>query len=144
MKTVKYGKGKSAIEFSGTQRRLIMENLKKAEPIIMLILETEIEDLKENSERNWLVRQEKYGKSQGSKDKHRTGIRVIPPSTIEAFVTNTAEYAWAIRVGRESKTSVPKGRKLADELLWKPAKKNADRIVLEIAKQTVRQLKKVK
>ena len=130
MKTVKYGKGKSAIEFSGTQRRLIMENLKKAEPIIMLILETEIEDLKENSERNWLVRQEKYGKSQRSKDKHRTGIRVIPPS--------------AIRVGRESKTSVPKGRKLADELLWKPAKKNADRIVLEIAKQTVRQLKKVK
>jgi hypothetical protein len=69
---------------------------------------------------------------------------VIPPSSIEAFVTNTAEYAWAIRVGRESKTSVPKGRKLADELLWKPAKKNADRIVLEIAKRTVRQLKKVK
>ncbi len=144
MKTVKYGKGKSSLEFTGTQRALILETLRSAEPIMMLILKTEIEDLKKHSERNWLVRQKKYGKSQGSKDKHITGIRVIPPSSIEAFVTNTAEYAWAIRVGRESKTSVPKGRKLADELLWKPAKKNADRIVLEIAKRTVRQLKKVK
>lgn len=144
MKRLKYGKGKSAIEIEGTQRALMMETLRSAEPIIMLILETEINDLKEQSERGWLVRQKKYGRSKGSKDKHTTGIRIIPPSSIEAFVANMAEYAWAIRVGQDSKTSIPKGRKIADELLWKPAKKNADRIVLEIAKRTVRQLKKVK
>lgn len=67
MKTVKYGKGKSAIEFSGTQRRLILETLRSAEPIIMLILESEIEDLKEHSERNWLVRQKKIWKKSGFK-----------------------------------------------------------------------------
>lgn len=144
MKRLKYGKGKSSIEIEGTQRRLIMETLRSAEPIIMLILETEVEDLKEQSEKGWLVRQPKFGESKDSKGKHTTGIRIIPPTSIEAFVANTAEYAWAIRVGQNSKTSIPKGRKIADELLWKPAKKNADRIVMEIAKRTVRQLKKVK
>lgn len=144
MKTLKYGKGKSSIEIAGTQRDLIMSTLRKAEPIVMWILDAETQKLKEDSERGWLVRQSKYGRSEDSKGKHRTGLRVIPPSTIEAFVENTAEYAWAIRVGRDSKTSIPKGRKIADELLWKPAKKNADRIVMEIAKRTVRELKKVK
>lgn len=143
MKRLKYGKGKSSIEIEGTQRRLIMETLRSAEPIIMLILESEVEHLKEQSEKRWLVRQPKFGKSENSKGKHQTGVRVIPPTSIEAFVENTAEYAWAIRVGQDSKTSIPKGRKIADELLWKPARKNAERIVLEIAKRTVRQLKKV-
>jgi len=142
---LKYGKGKSSIEFSGGQRDMIMEHLRSAEPILMAILSAETERLKEEAQKAWPVRMSKYGESQYSRNKFSTGFRILPPSTVQAFVENTAPYAWAIRAGRGSKTSVSEGRRVADELLWKPAKKNARKITVEIAKRTVRQLyRKVK
>lgn len=143
MKRVKIGQGKATIEFDDTVRQLVLETLRQAEPIMMMILETEVENLKNHSEKNWLVRQKKYGRSKNSKGQHETGVRIIPPSTIQAFVSNTAPYAYAIRVSPTSDSSLPVGKRLADLVLWTPAKKNIDRITLEIAKQTARALKKV-
>ena len=141
---LRYGKGKSALEFDGTQRALMLETLNSAEPILMAILRAETERMKKEAEQAWPVRMSKYGESKGSKDRFTTGFRILPPSTVQAFVENSAPYAWAIRSGRGSKTPVTEGRRVAEELLWKPAKKNVKRITVEIAKRTVRRLKRVK
>jgi len=142
-KVLKYGKGRGSIEIDGLQRDLILETLKKAEPIILSVLEDETEKLAKSSEDNWLVRQSKYGQSKGSKFAHRTGIRILPPYTIEAFVENTAEYAWAIKIGAESETNLRRGQRLADKVLWSPAKQQADKILQRIAMETIKNLRRL-
>ena len=143
-KTLKYGKGKSSIEIEGTQRELIMTLIKQAEPILIDVLEDTVENLSKQSEQAWLVRQPKYGKSKGSKFQHSTGLRIIPPYTIEAFVRNNAEYAWAIKVGRQSETNIRQGKRLADVVLWQPAKAEAQKVVQKVALEVVKKLRAVK
>lgn len=143
MTKLKYGKGRGSIEIDGVQKDLILKTIRQAEPTIISILEKETEKLAKDSEDKWLVRQKKYGKSEGSKYKHSTGLRIIPPYTIQAFVENTAEYAWAIKIGRESSTNLREGQRLADKVLWTPARKRVDKILQEIAVQTVKNLRKI-
>tara|TARA_R100001443_G_scaffold52991_2_gene64728 strand:+ start:1428 stop:1907 length:480 start_codon:yes stop_codon:yes gene_type:complete len=137
-RVLRYGKGRGSITMDSTQRDLIMDTIKAAEPSIVKVLESETERLAKDSEEKWLVREKK---SKGSKFKHQTGIRIIPPYTIEAFVENTAPYAWAIKVGRESSTNIREGRRLADVVLWTPARKNAQKVVERIASETVKRIK---
>jgi len=143
MTKLKYGKGRGSIEIDGIQMDLILKTIRQAEPTIISILEQETEKLAKDSEDKWLVRQKKYGESKGSKYKHSTGLRIIPPYTIQAFVENTAEYAWAIKIGRESSTNLREGQRLADKVLWTPARKRVDKILQEIAIQTVKNLRKI-
>ena len=142
--SLRYGKGKSSIEIEGTQRELIMTLLKQAEPILIDVLEDTVQNLAKQSEQSWLIRQPKYGKSKGSKFKHTTGLRIIPPYTVEAFVRNNAEYAWAIKVGRQSDTNIRQGKRLADVVLWQPARLEAQKVVQKVATEVVRQLRGVK
>lgn len=137
-KVLRYGKGRAAVTMDSTQRDLIMDTIKAAEPSVVKVLESETERLAKESEERWLVRQKN---SEGSKYKHQTGIRIIPPFTIEAFVENTAPYAWAIKVGRQSSTNIREGRRLADVVLWTPARKNAQKVVERIAAETVKRIK---
>lgn len=141
---LRYGKGKSSIEIDGLQRDIILQSLRAADPAIVKVLEDETERLAKESEEGWLVRQKKYGRSRGSKFKHETGLRIIPPYTIEAFVGNTAEYAWAIKVGRQSDTNLREGKRLADAVLWTPARKNAQNVVKKIANETIKRIKRAK
>ena len=144
MGRIKYGHGKGSIEMTGVQKDLIESTIRSAEPIMSTILKSVVEEIANNAEKNWLVRQRKFGRSKDSKGQISTGFRVIPPNTIEAFVENTAEYAWAIKVGGTSETNIPEGRRLADVLLWTPARKQANNIVWEIARKTVRNIRKIK
>lgn len=142
-KVLKYKSGKSSIEIDGLQKELILQTIRQAEPTISKVLEEETAKLAADSEKKWLVRDPKYGQSQGSKYMHRTGIRIQPPFTIQAFVENTAPYAWAIKVGKKSKSTLREGAPLADNVLWRPAKRRAKNIVEQIAVLTVKNLKKV-
>ena len=67
-------------------------------------------------------------KSQDSKNKLEFGLRIIGDQ-IEAFVGNTATYAWAIKVGVDTDLPYARGTRVANELLWKPARKKTDRVV---------------
>lgn len=140
-KTLRYGKGRGSVEITGSARDMYLDIIRQADPIVVSVLEDATEKLAQDSEKQWLVRQPKYGKSKGSKYAHRTGIRIRPPYTIEAFVENTAPYAWAIKVGRESSTNLREGRRLADVVLWSPAKKSVDKVLKRIAEQTVKTIR---
>lgn len=140
-RTIRYGKGIASIEMDSTQRDLIMATLKSAEPSVIKVLEDVTEKLAQQSEKRWLIRQPKYGDSKGSKFKHSIGLRIIPPYTIEAFVENTAPYAWAIKVGRDSTSNLREGKRLADVVLWTPARKGAQKVAEQIASETIKRIK---
>jgi hypothetical protein len=141
MTTLRYGKGKGSVEITGKDRDMFLEIIRAADPIVVKVLEDTTKKLAKNSEKQWLVRQAKYGESQGSKFMHKTGIRIRPPYTIEAFVENTAPYAWAIKVGRESTTNIRQGKRLADVVLWSPAKKSVQKVLQQIAEATVKRIR---
>lgn len=142
-KMLKYGKGRGSIEIEGTQRDLILGTIRAADPSVVKVLEETTEQLAKKSQDRWLIRQPKYGRSQDSKGQHKTGLRIIPPYTIEAFVENTAEYAWAIKVGPDSTTNIRQGRRLAAVVLWDPARRGAQKVVEAIANETVKRLRKI-
>jgi hypothetical protein len=142
-KVLRYGKGRGLIEIDGSQRDLILGTIRAADPSIVKVLEQTTEELAKKSEERWLVRQPKYGESKGSKRLHKTGLRIIPPYTIEAFVENTAEYAWAIKVGPTSTTNIRQGRRLANVVLWSPARRGTQKVIEAIANETVKRLRKI-
>ena len=67
-------------------------------------------------------------KSQDSKNKLEYGLR-ISGDTLEAYVGNTAPYAWAIRVGAATDLPFALGASVSNELLWKPARQKTNSIV---------------
>ena len=83
-------------------------------------------------------------KSNRSIDKFKTSITISPSGMVDASVSNMAEYAWAIKMGLDSKTSggspifLPLGSRISNELLWKPAKKQARKIASVVADEITR------
>jgi hypothetical protein len=58
-------------------------------------------------------------------------------------VENTAEYAWAIKVGPTSTTNIRQGRRLANVVLWSPARRGTQKVIEAIANETVKRLRKI-
>lgn len=102
-------------------------------PNIRRVFTEVTEQLQVEAKNNWPVRKRK---SKGSIDNFERGLAITPDSVF-AYFRNTSDYAWAIRMGAESKNRsgapimIPSGRRIANELMWKPAKKEAD-IIAEV------------
>jgi hypothetical protein len=72
-------------------------------------------------------------RSQNSKAKMTIGIKMSSTGEIIAFVGNTAEYAWAIRIGKKTDSFLPMGSRVSNELLFKPMKKASSVIAKQMA-----------
>ena len=79
--------------------------------------------------------------SKGSRDKIYTGIKITKNAKISFVIGCSAPYAWAIKVGVESDTNMPRGTRIANELLWKPSKKATEIIIEAIAQDLMRSIK---
>jgi hypothetical protein len=79
--------------------------------------------------------------SQHSIDRFRTNIIISPNGQVTASVSNDAPYAWSIKMGIDSRTRggspifLPLGSRISNELLWKPAKKEAKKIADVVAEE---------
>ena len=76
-------------------------------------------------------------KSKDSKNKLQRGI-LIEGEDIVAFVRNNAPYAWAIHTGQYTLNDLAFGTRTADELLWKPTKRAATKLVNTIADDLIK------
>jgi hypothetical protein len=130
---LRYGKGLGSLEITGELKTMILKALQNTDEILLKTVKEELIKIETNAKKNWPIRQKKYGKSRGSKDKFSTGFRIIPPSTIEGFIRNTSVYAYAIKAGSGSSTSVPEGKKVAKTLVFDPTEKAAQIIAQKIA-----------
>jgi hypothetical protein len=81
--------------------------------------------------------------SKGSKDKLYTEL-TIQGDDIFARVGNSAQYAWAIKVGENTDLPYALGTRVSNELLWKPARKQADRVTEVLAAEMVQDIKRAK
>jgi hypothetical protein len=74
--------------------------------------------------------------SKGSKEKLYTEIE-IKDDTVIAKVGNSAQYAWAIKVGAETNLPYPIGTRVSQVLLWEPAQDETDSVAQDLADITV-------
>ena len=115
------------------------ELLRTVAPDAARIISDAFDEIYQNAKREWPIR--KKGRSKGSRNKLKTGIRITSDGQLAAFVENTAPYAWAIKVGIQTDTHLPLGTRIADALLWKPAKKKTNLIVQALADDLAKRLK---
>ena len=78
--------------------------------------------------------------SENSKGKLSRRISIQGDELIIAIV-NSAPYAWSIKAGRGSTGNTAYKKRVANELLWKPVRKSADKIAQKLAADLMRELK---
>lgn len=158
---IRFGKGKASIEITGPQRELFEQALREVAGETMKVLEDEIDTRVKEAKKNWIVRGNRpiqrsdgswYTVKQESKksvDKFTNGIRIIEGGkAIEGFFRNDAPYAYAIKPASYSKRKngspsiVPPGELLAEETMWKPARKNVNKLVKRLADAFISDQKK--
>ncbi len=84
-------------------------------------------------------REQPESKRPHSVDRFRRTLVIQRNGTVVASVVNDAPYAWAIKMGMDSRTAsgspiiLPLGVRVSNELIWKPAKKKTKPVANVIA-----------
>jgi hypothetical protein len=134
----KVAAGGASAEIGGPALKALNDLLDKVAPKTKQAMIDYTTDLEEGARRNWIVRKKN---SQRSIDKFYTVFYISPDFKISAGVGNKAVYAFAIKVGKDSKTKIAEGKNLAIETLWKPAQKEIDKLVDKIGDELIKGFK---
>ena len=152
----KYNAGNASVEMDSDMSEFFMQTLKKALPNAEKIMRESIESIETQAREEWTKRQPRRSfdkatgrwttkdKSQKSYLKFKRGVRIEADGSIVVFLKNTAQYAWAIKFGADSKNKngdpilQPQGKRVAQELLIKPLNKSAQKIVKALADDLTR------
>ena len=117
-----YGRGKAQIEVSGGLKSMVARALGGSGSRVIQRMRAEARDLYGDAYRDWPVAS---GKSKAALN---YALRIPDPSHIEAFVANTAKYAFYIR-----KPWPDNNKYVYRELVTKPGKRRAKRLAAELA-----------
>ena len=132
--------GGASIDLDGQALDMFKELVDMVAPNTRRELEAYVIDLEKHARRNWIIWEKD---SQRSIDRFFQVLYVTPDFKIIAGVGNSAPYAFAIKVGRDSKTKIKEGKTLAIEVLWKPAQKRIDRLIDIIGNELVNTAKRL-
>ncbi len=103
-------------------------------------LEDELTKIEEEARNKWLVRE---NKSKGSRNKLYAEIAITPNFELVGVIGNKAEYAWAIKVGKDTQSSgLQQGKRLSNELLFKPVKQKSKDFANVLANEITKQISK--
>lgn len=142
--------GIAEVKFARDPEDFFTGFLSKVAPQTLAILQDTVRELERDAQRDWPVRQPKLiwekkrvvgerPTTQGSVNKFETGYTVTASNEFVAFVRNAAPYAWAIKMGVESVNkqgqdiNLSLGARVANEVMFKPAKKQANRVAEALA-----------
>jgi len=140
-KKVRVKSGSTTAEVSPELAQSIEKTLDSLAPETKKTIENAIDNIYQEAYKDWPVRFHK-SKSGDSKNKLEQGIILdISDGSVSGFIRNTAEYAWAIKVGVNTKIDLPLGARVSNELLWKPVKKLADPIAEALANEITKLIK---
>ena len=137
---------KARIDISFNERQTeaaFLDLLDEIAPSTRKVFEEVTEQLMTHAQSNWPVRKRN---SKGSVNDFERGITSTADS-VYAYVRNTAQYAWAIKSGVDSVNRdqqpliIPLGRRIAQEVLWSPARKEADRVAEALANDFAKRAK---
>lgn len=134
--------GDTTAEISNELANSIERALKELAPESLQVIENAIDQIYEEARKEWPVRYHKK-RSKDSKGKLERGITLdVSDGSIYGYIRNSAEYAWAIKVGKNTRINLPLGARVSNELLWKPLRKQADPIAKAVADEIEKQLKR--
>ena len=181
--------GDATVEIGSELEKMVEDLVAAALPETKKALDTELNVIFENAQRNWPVRQAGYkdrfratvedmrkkrnasGKSKWSwkqamavahelEDRNELRLSKVESKVISENskgkltrhftiqgdeliieIRNSAPYAWAIRAGKGSTGNTPYRKRVANELLWRPVRKSADKIAQKLAADLMREIK---
>mgnify|MGYP001163747948 FL=1 len=156
--SVKINKGRAGIQIDTDLQQFYTGFLDTVAPNARKVLEDTLKKIEEDAIRDWPVRKPIIRKtaegevrffrktSKGSWKKFERGFRITPGGGFEAFLRNRAPYSWAIKFGVDSENNrgkdiiQPQGKKASQELLIKPHRKAANKIVKALADDLIRRI----
>ena len=139
-KRIKIKAGNTSVDMSQELSAMTEQLVNQLLPDTRRKLEKELSEVEDEARAKWLVRKKR---SKDSKGKLYSEIYITPDFQLIGVVGNKAQYAWAIRVGEdEQNTRLQEGKRLSNELLWKPIKVKTDEIADILAEESIKQIKK--
>ena len=137
---IKFKSGNTQVNMSDDVIKGFENIVKKMLPETKKAIDQILDKLENDARQRWLVREEN---SKGSREKIYSEIVITPNLELVAHLGNSAEYAWAIKVGVDPQNSrLNMDRRLADGLLWAPAKKASNKIAKIFADEVAKQMKR--
>jgi len=147
---------RASIEIDQNLQQFYTGFLDTVAPNLKREIESSLEKIEREAKKNWPVRQpitRTSGSttviretSKGSWKKFERGFRIVQGGFFEGYLRNNAPYAWAIKFGKNSKNNsganiqYRTGIRVSEELMIKPQRTDADRVVKALADDLVRRL----
>ena len=156
--SVKINKKRAGIQIDTDLQQFYTGFLDKVAPNARKVVEDTLKKIEADAIRDWPVRKPIIRKnaegevrffrktSKGSWKKFERGFRITPGGGFEAFLRNRAPYSWAIKFGVDSENNrgqdiiQPQGKKASQELLIKPHRKAANKVVKALANDLMRRI----
>jgi 1,4-alpha-glucan branching enzyme len=150
--------GNASVEFEEDMVDFFLGAIKKVLPTAEKIMTDALIQIEEDAKKEWPKRQPRrtYNKrtktwtirddSEESWKKFKRGIRVEPDGSVVVFLKNTAPYSWAIKFGVDPKNKdgrpilQPQGKRAGQELLVKPMRKSARKVIKALSEDLGRKL----
>jgi len=156
--STKFTTKRAGIEIDTDLQQFYTGFLDKVAPNARKVLEDTLQKIEEDAVKDWPVRKPIIRKtaegevtffkktSKGSWKMFERGFRVLPGGVFEAYLRNRAPYSWAIKFGVDSENNrgqdiiQPQGKRVSNELMVKPHKKAAKKVVEALADDLIRRI----
>jgi hypothetical protein len=147
-----YKNGNAVVQFTEDMEGIFLSFLQTVTPNAEKIMREELDKIEEEAVKDWpkrkpAIRTNKEGeivyfrdRSKKSYRMFRRGVRVTAGGVLEVYLKNTADYSYLMFFGADSRNKdgkdiiQPQGKLVADELLVKPLKKSARKVVRALMK----------
>ena len=154
----KITKGNASVQFDTNLDQMFTGLLKTVAPNAARIMQQTLTDIEDEAIPDWpkrqpTVRTNKDGKITFFRDESKNswrmfvrGTRLDANGNVVVFLKNTAPYSYMIRYGEDptNNRGVPiigaQGRRVADETLTKPMRKQANKVVKALADDLTRRI----
>ena len=154
----KFTTKRAGIEIDTDLQQFYTGFLDTVAPNARKVLEDTFKKIEEDAVKDWPVRKPIIRKtaegevtffkktSKGSWRMFERGFRILPGGVFEAYLRNRAPYSWAIKFGVDSENNrgqdiiQPKGKRVANELMIKPQRKAANKVVKALADDLMRRI----
>ena len=138
--------GRASVEIDQDLQSFYSGFLDKVAPNAKKILDETLQTIERDAIKDWPVRKpeiyrDRDGNITGSKStsleswrKFERGFKILPDGSFEAYLKNTAPYAWYIKFGEDSRNKQrkeiiqPQGKRVADVLLIAPQRKQSKKV----------------
>lgn len=156
----KFTAGKASANFSKDLQSFYTGFLDKVAPGARKVIDDTLQEIEQEAQKNWprrqpIIRRDSEGRvvfkrevSQNSWNRFTRGFRINADGTISGFLENTAPYSWAIKFGVESVNNrgediiFPLGKRVGNELMVKPMRKQSKKVVDALADDLMKNVKK--